>query len=115
MRTDVIHFFLLLCIVDCAADGGVYYKEGGGPEEDEGEDGVGRGGGVIDEVEPQGGEDGGAGKPGGAEYPTGCRRRRRLGQAVHYLARKEGIAGVAPHASAYQCFQFLVVHFENFC
>lgn len=115
MRTDVIHFFLLLCIVDCAAEGGVYYKEGGGPEEDEGEDGVGRSGGVVDEVEPQGSEDGCAGKPGGAEYPTGCRRRRRLGQAVHYLARKEGVAGVAPHVFAYECFQFLVVHFENFC
>ena len=100
---------------DCAADGGVYYKEGGGPEEDEGEDGVGRSGGVVDEVEPQGGEDCSAGKPGGAENPPGGSVGGGLGQAVHYLARKEGVAGVAPHVCTYECFQFLVVHFENFC
>ena len=78
---------------DCAADGGVYYKEGGGPEEDEGEDGVGRSGGVVDEVEPQGGEDCSAGKPGGAENPPGGSVGGGLGQAVHYLARKEGLPG----------------------
>lgn len=63
-----------------------------------------RGGEAGYEIDPQRGEDGSAGKPRGAENPPGGSVGGGLGQAVHYLARKEGVAGVAPHASAYQCF-----------